>query len=268
MKVSVVQSEPKFLDVKQNLLTHAELINGIESDLIVLPELCTSGYVFETEKQLLSVAEEAGTGESFVFFGDLAERKNCSLVFGFPELDSSSQGKPRIYNSCALVNPDGSWKVYRKTHLFNREKLFFSPGDTGFFVCEAKHMLKIGMMICFDWQFPESARSLALQGAQVICHPSNLVLPWCQQAMKTRSLENRIFSLTANRIGTEGQDETRLTFTGASQILGTRGELLASLSVTESGVATVEINPELADNKEVTPMNNAFADRRPELYTL
>jgi len=268
MKVSVVQSEPKLLDKQHNLQLHSDLINSLETDLLVLPELCTSGYVFESEKQLLSIAEEAGTGESFAFFTALAERKNCSIVFGFPELESTSNAKPRIFNSSALINPDGSWKIYRKTHLFNREKLFFSPGDTGFFVCEAKNKVKIGMMVCFDWQFPESARSLALQGAQLICHPSNLVLPWCQQAMKTRSLENRVFSITANRTGTEGEDQNRLTFTGASQILGTRGELLASLSITEPGVATVEINPELAENKEVTPLNNAFADRRPELYVL
>jgi predicted amidohydrolase len=302
MKVSVLQFKPKLLDKAHNLGRLSEMLAGIKTDLVVLPELATSGYVFNSPQEVLSIAEEAGNGESFELFSALAKEKDCSVVFGFPELDSSFQSPsssflsptssflrkqespkpneipeqarneeintPKLFNSCALINPDGTWKVYRKTHLFYREKLFFSPGDSGFFVCEAKDGVKIGMMICFDWQFPEAARTLALKGAQLICHPSNLVLPWCQQAMKTRSLENRVFSLTSNRIGKEGEGENELNFTGASQILNSKGELLASLSTTEEGITTVEIEPTEADNKQVTKLNNAFADRRPEFYNL
>jgi len=295
MKVSVLQFKPKLLDKAHNLGKLSEMLAGIKTDLVVLPELAISGYVFNSHQEVLSIAEEAGKGESFELFTALAKDNDCSIVYGFPELDSSflppstsflrkqespksnevldqvqiqDTNTPKLYNSCALINPDGSWHLYRKTHLFYREKLFFSPGDTGFFVCEAKSGVKIGMMICFDWQFPEAARTLALKGAQLICHPSNLVLPWCQQAMKTRSLENRVFSLTSNRIGKEGKGENELTFTGASQILNPKGELLASLSTTEEGIATVDIDPNEANNKQVTELNNAFADRRPEMYYL
>ncbi|MDY0152498.1 MAG: nitrilase-related carbon-nitrogen hydrolase, partial [Candidatus Cloacimonas sp.] len=173
-----------------------------------------------------------------------------------------------FYNSCALINPDGSYFVYRKIHLFNREKLFFQPGDAPFEVCNAKNGIKIGMMICFDWQFPEATRSLALQGAQIICHPSNLVLPWCQQAMKVRSLENRVFSITANRIGTEVNGDLAETFTGCSQILSIKGDVLASLEIADEGIATVEIDPQHALNKSISERNDAFNDRRPDLYTL
>ena len=104
--------------------------------------------------------------------------------------------------------------------------------------------------------------------AQIICHPSNLVLPWCQQAMITRSLENRVFSITANRTGTETNGGESLTFTGQSQILGTKGEILIRLNESETKLATCEIDPAEALDKSVTPRNDAFADRRPEFYEL
>jgi predicted amidohydrolase len=83
--------------------------------------------------------------------------------------------------------------------------------------------VKVGMMICFDWIFPESARTLALKGAQIIAHPSNLVLSYCQQAMFTRAVENRVFTITANRTGTEINGDKELYFTGKSVIVDTKG---------------------------------------------
>ena len=123
-------------------------------------------------------------------------------------------------------------------------------------------------MICFDWQFPESARTLALKGAQIICHPSNLVLPWCQQAMKTRSLENRVFSITSNRVGIEYNNGETMEFTGNSQILGTKGEVLLQLDEKNEGIGTIIIDPNLALDKSVNPLNDVFKDRRREMYEL
>ncbi len=123
-------------------------------------------------------------------------------------------------------------------------------------------------MICFDWQFPVGSQNSCSCRAQIICHPANLVLPWCQQAMKIRCLENRVFAVTANRIGTELNAGEKLSFTGQSQILNTKGEVLSSLSVSQEGTITAEINSEEANNKTVTERNDAFKDRRPELYNL
>ena len=123
-------------------------------------------------------------------------------------------------------------------------------------------------MVLRRWIFPESARSLALQGAEIICHPANLVLPYCQRAMVTRSIENSVFSITANRIGSENRGGSELTFTGNSQILGTKGELLVNAAETEEALQIVEINPEDARNKKITPLNSLFEDRRNNLYHL
>jgi len=122
-------------------------------------------------------------------------------------------------------------------------------------------------MICFDWIFPEAARTLALLGAQVICHPANLVLPHCQKAMITRSIENRLFIITANRIGTESKPGSEpISFTGRSQIVGPEGTVLARAPRARRMVALVEIDPALALDKRITPENDILLDRRPELY--
>ncbi|MDD5408388.1 MAG: beta-ureidopropionase [Candidatus Cloacimonas acidaminovorans] len=263
MKISALQFAPRLLDKDYNLQKIKQLLDKLKTDLVVLPELCNSGYVFATKEEVFSVAEEAGKGETYFTLSEIASCNNCNIVYGYPELDGNN-----LFNSCILIMPDGRFYNYRKTHLFNREKLFFSPGDTGFQVFTILNGVKIGMMICFDWQFPEAARTLALLGAQIICHPANLVLPWCQQAMKTRCLENRVFAVTANRIGTEINAEETVSFTGQSQILNTKGEVLSSLSVSEERTITVEINPEEANDKTVTERNDAFKDRRPEFYNL
>jgi predicted amidohydrolase len=263
MKISALQFAPRLLDKDYNLQKIKQLLDKLKTDLVVLPELCNSGYVFATKEEVFSVAEEAGKGETYFTLSEIASCNNCNIVYGYPELDGNN-----LFNSCILIMPDGRFYNYRKTHLFNREKLFFSPGDTGFQVFTILNGVKIGMMICFDWQFPEAARTLALLGAQIICHPANLVLPWCQQAMKTRCLENRVFAVTANRIGTEINAGETVSFTGQSQILNTKGEVLSSLSVSEERTITVEINPEEANDKTVTEYNDAFKDRRPEFYKL
>lgn len=262
-RVSVLQYEPQFLQPEANYQAIKELLMPVKSDLVVLPELALSGYVFCTQEEVAAVAEEIPAGKIFTQFRELSSELDFSIVYGFAE-----KAGDKYYNSCALVNPDGSYHIYRKIHLFYREKLFFSPGEKPFAVHAGKNGVKLGMMICFDWQFPESARSLGLLGAQIICHPSNLVLPWCQEAMKTRSLENRCYSITSNRTGTEINGDQKQYFTGMSQILGTKGEILIRMNSAEAAVYTVEIEPELALDKAVTKLNSVYGDRRPEMYFL
>ena len=262
-RVSVVQFKPDFFAVTENLNKLITMLLEMETDLVVLPELCLSGYVFQKQEEVEKVSETIPEGFVFQEFCQLSTEKGFSIVYGFAE-----KAENRYYNSAALINPDGSYYIYRKTHLFYREKLFFTPGDTGFQVFSAKGNILIGIMICFDWQFPESARTLALKGAQIICHPSNLVLPWCQQAMKTRSLENRVFSITSNRVGIEYNNGETMEFTGKSQILGTKGEVLLQLDEKNEGMGTIIIDPNLALDKSVNPLNDVFKDRRREMYEL
>ena len=121
-------------------------------------------------------------------------------------------------------------------------------------------------MICFDWIFPEVARVLALQGADLICHPSNLVLQHCQKAMLTRSLENSVYSVTANRTGKEIRPRGELSFTGNSQIVGPKGNIMAQSNSQEDEVVVQEIDLAIARDKSITENNDLLGDRRPEFY--
>jgi len=111
------------------------------------------------------------------------------------------------------------------------------------------------------------ARILTLNGAKILCHPSNLVLPYAQDAMKTRCIENRVFAVTANRIGTERRGTITLTFTGGSQIVAPDGTVLASAGDRSESLRVVDIDVEEASNKSLTVNNDIIEDRFPSLYS-
>jgi len=182
------------------------------------------------------------------------------VVLGYAERAAGG-----FHNSALLMTPDGARHNYRKLHLFNREQDVFLPGDAPPPVIEAPAG-RVGLMICFDWFFPEVARSLALRGAQVIAHPANLVLPWCQRAMFARSVENAVFSVTANRIGTESQTDRSLTFTGASQVMDPDGGCLAAAPTDAEASDCVEVDLARANDKTRAGRNDLFTDRRPAMY--
>jgi len=260
-KVGICQFQPELMDMKVNLYKMESLLSNIEADLIVLPELAASGYVFNSRKEVESVSEDVYKGATAQLFLKLAKKNNTSYVVGLAE-----KAGEQLYNSSILVNPDGSIHLYRKTHLFFEEKLWFTPGDTGFNVFAAKSNIKVGLMICYDWIYPESARTLALKGAQILTHSANLVMPWCQQAMITRSLENRVFSITCNRTGKEKNIEKELFFTGMSQILNTKGDIIKRLNDQEEKVYISVIETDESLDKNITLHNDLFLDRRREFY--
>lgn len=256
---------PEFGKPEKNIERIKELISDSEFDLLVLPELANSGYLFTDKKELEELSEEI---ESSRFCNELVKicsDRNAYIVSGLIE-----RYKDRFYNSSVLAGPQGIIYTYRKIHLFDREKLWFTPGDTELNVQEINAgvhgAVKIGIMICFDWIFPETARTLALKGAQIICHPSNLVMSYCQTAMFTRALENHVFTVTSNRIGTEKRNGAELTFTGESVIVNTRGKYLCRGGKNTEEVCIAEIDPSEALNKNIAERNDLFKDRREEFY--
>jgi predicted amidohydrolase len=157
--------------------------------------------------------------------------------------------------------------VYRKSHLFAREKHCFDPGDTGFFVVHVPERdLRIGMMICYDWRFPEAARTLALKGADLIVAPSNLVTHIWRAVMPARAVENKVYLAVANRCGPDVNNGEELSFNGQSAIYSYNGDVLASANATEPAVIIAEIEPERTRTKSFNEWNDIFADRRPDLY--
>jgi predicted amidohydrolase len=259
MRVGFLQFGPVFGSKAANHERVADFLSDLKADLIVLPELFSTGYLFESKEELRDLAE-GEDGESHTFLKQLSMDTGATIVASIAEREGND-----CYNLCLLCDAGEVRARYRKVHLFDREKELFAPGNLPFPVYDLKGV-RIGLMVCFDWIFPESARILALKGAQVICHPSNLVLPYCPRAMITRCIENGVYAITTNRVGTEARAGLELTFIGLSQVVAPRGDILVRADEEEEVVRIIDINPSLADNKMVTQRNHLIEDRRPGFY--
>lgn len=260
-KIGYAQYHVLFGEYDKNVKT----IEGIageaaEADLLVFPELGLTGYEFIDRAEVERYAEPFDAGPTSELLKRLAKKHDTTLVLGYPEYTTKG-----CHNSAMIACPDGSLSNYRKIHLFSRETELFVPGDAEPPVIETPAG-RVGIMICFDWIFPETARMLALKGAQVIAHPSNLVLDYCQKAMYCRCVENAVFVITANRIGSEDRAGRTLTFTGQSQIMDPEGEVLALALSEMPQVGVVEADLERADNKMIGEYNHRLDDRQPGLY--
>jgi len=258
MKIGFVQFNPVFGKKHDNCIKVQNLLQSVKSDVLVLPELFNTGYAFLNKEELNQLAEPL-EGGTFSFIQDLAKQNKCAIAYGFAEKDGHAN-----YNSMVFVAPTGMLAHYRKSHLFFEEKFLFRPGNTGFDVFQYRGV-KYGMLICWDWIYPEAMRTLALKGAQVILHAANLVTPYCPDAMITRAIENRVFIVTADRAGDEIRDGKDFHFIGKSQVVAPDGEILTRLAE-EARAAVVEIDAGLAMDKRMNPHNDLMRDRREELY--
>lgn len=260
LRIGYYQFRPLFGQIKKNLGKVITALKDIEADLIVLPELPFTGYYFADREETRILAEDPDDSSTVHSLKALCKERNLYLVTGFAE-----RKRDKIFNSALLIGPEGLVHTYRKLHLFNEEKNWFDAGDTPL-TLQAVRGARIGTMICFDWIFPEVARALAVQGAHIICHPSNLVLNYCQQTMLSRCLENSVFAITANRFGADKRPHGELKFTGKSQIVAPKGVLLHQAAAQREVLYTTEIDPQRAEDKNITALNQMMDDRRPEFY--
>ena len=234
------------------------------ADVVILPELATSGYVFDSADEARSVS----LGREDPFFERVSEvlrGTDVVVVFGFCELGSDSS----LYNSAAVVSGSGLLSVYRKTHLWDREKLFFTPGDGAPPVLDTAHG-RIGVLICYDLEFSEMPRQLALEGADLIAVPTNW--PLSEHPPEERAAEiinaqaaaraNGVFIACCDRRGVErGQ-----AWTQGTVIVNQLG-WVQSVAEHPDHRAVADILTRLARDKSVSPHNDLFADRRPDIYS-
>ncbi|WP_245884284.1 nitrilase family protein [Hartmannibacter diazotrophicus] len=262
--------EPKVGDRDGNIAKSLELIEAAADQgakLIVLPELCSSGYVFETREEAFSLAEPVPGGPATNAWAEVAARRGLHIVAGVCERDGDV-----LYNSAALVGPKGHIGTFRKVHLWAAENLFFDPGNVGFPVF-ATELGRIGMAICYDSWFPETFRLQALQGADIVCVPTNWVpIPGQapgREAMATilhmaAAHSNSLFIACADRIGTErGQP-----FEGQSLIVSSTGWPVAgpaSRDTQEILVATVNLS-DARRKRNWNAFNQVLRDRRTDVY--
>lgn len=267
MQISGIQTDVVLGDRAANL---AVMQSAVESEvaagsrLIVFPECFITGYCFDSKDEALEVAEPL-SGPSVTFAAQLCEQHQCFTVFGLLEADGD-----RLFNTAVLVGPQGLVGSYRKVHLpFLGVDRFTTFGDRPFQVFEADGV-RIGMLICYDGGFPEAARVLALQGADLIVLPTN----WPPGAeymsnfsINSRAMENGLYFMAVNRVGTE----RGFSFIGRSRVCDPVGATLDSADHTDFAVIRAEVNVQAARQKRIVRVPgkhiiDRFADRRPEMY--
>lgn len=262
IRLATVQFTPVYGDRQANITAIAELLDPVDTDIIMFPELCTSGYFFLSEEELAPLAEEVG-GPACRFFAELADAKRAVIIAGLAEVSGGA-----FFDSVFVFRPGVSEPVvYRKSHLFYREQDIFARGDGGFPVIRDERLdVSIGIMLCYEWRFPEASRALALDGADLIVCPSNLVTDLWRKVMPARAIENRVYVAVANRAGSETNGGETLHFTGCSAVYDPSGELLVQAASSGDAVLLTEIDPQRCRDKRINAVNDLFADRRPELY--
>jgi predicted amidohydrolase len=236
--------------------------------LVVLPELCDSGYVFTGAAEARALASPADESPALRLWRDLAARHHTVIVGGFCELGPGG----RLYNSAALVDASGVRAVYRKAHLWDAEKLVFTPGGGAPPVVDLPAG-RVSVMICYDLEFPEWVRQAALAGADLIAAPVNWPLaprPAAERPSEVVKVQasaavNGVFIVVADRCGTERGAE----WVGGSLIAGPDGYPLAGpVLADEPALLAADCDLARARDKHINSRNNLFADRRPGLYTL
>jgi 5-aminopentanamidase len=235
------------------------------AQVVVLPELVSSGYVFEDAAEARALAEPAD-GPTLAGWAARAAAHGLVVAGGFAELGDDG----RLYNSAALVDASGVRAVYRKAHLWDREPLFFTPGDAPPAVLDTPHG-RIGLLVCYDLEFPEWTRAAALRGAELLCVPTNW--PRFPRPRSERPMEVLRTMVTAatNRMAVAACDrcgaERGVEWVAGSAIAGPDGWLLAGPPErAEPQLLLADVDLADARDKALGPRNDALADRRPALY--
>lgn len=270
VKIACIQMEPAIGAKEANVaksLAWIEKAAAKGAQLVVLPELANSGYMFQAREEAFALAEEIPTGETTRAWAAAAQRHNLHLVAGICERAGTS-----LFNSAVLIAPDGYVGSFRKVHLWNAENLYFEPGNLGYPVYRTA-IGRIGIGICYDGWFPETYRLCALQGADIVCVPTNWV-PIPGQDPKREAManilamaaahSNSIYVACADRVGVErGQP-----FEGQSLIISYTGWPLAGPASRErEEIVLAEVNLSDARRKRNwNEFNQVLRDRRTDVY--
>jgi N-carbamoylputrescine amidase len=263
-------------NLDENMQRAEKLVRGAAksgANIVLLQELFETPYFCQQEKyEYLKLAKPLNENRAVKHFQSIAKELSIVLPISFFEKVSNT-----AFNSAAIIDADGKiLGVYRKTHIPDghcyEEKFYFTPGDTGFKVWQTAFG-KIGLGICWDQWFCESARIMALLGAEILLYPTAIgsepILkkdsqPHWQIVMQGHSAANIIPLIASNRIGTEKEGESSLTFYGSSFISQADGEIVAQMNRTDEGFITATF-----DLEEIEQMRRnwgIYRDRRPDMY--
>ncbi|NRD77737.1 carbon-nitrogen hydrolase family protein [Bacillus sp. BRMEA1] len=225
------------------------------AELLILPELNLTGLV--SYEKMKSLAERRD-GQSFRLIQKMLKTYPVSVLYSFPEFVSDDE----IYITTCLVGANGeALAYYRKTHLYTDENEMFRKGME--WTTVSHHDLSMGLLTCYDIEFPEPARSLALKGIHLLIVNSANMAPYeyiHRLFIQARALENQLFVVYCNRVGANEKYE----YHGQSAVVGPDGKIIAEIEADVEAVRMVEIS--LDDLKNATSVFNYLADRREKLY--
>jgi predicted amidohydrolase len=268
IKIAAVQMDPKLMKPTENLASIVSAVKKAadnQAQLIVFPECSLTGYIFSSRQEALPFAESI-PGASTENLASLCKDLNVYVIFGLLEKEND-----RLFNAAAFVGPNGLIGKYRKNHLpFLGVDRFVDRGDRPFNVYQTP-IGNIGLYICYDVVFPESSRTMALQGADILALPTNFPQGRGEiiatYVVTTRAIENMVHVVSADRIGSERGH----SFAGLSKIVDASWNILALASPDKEEIIYGEVSPEAARQKNdiVIPGEhevNFMKDRRPELY--
>ncbi len=227
MKVGFFQYAVFWRDREANLSYIKSKIENAKFDLLVLPELFTSGYAFDDKEELLPFAEELENSVTVEFLTQLMKERGGYIIGGIPEL---SEGK--LYNTSIVVGREGLVASYRKIHVTDYEKRAFAAGNKAV-LCECD-AAKVGLTICFDAWFAPLSSLLKSEGVDIICNSANFGGAVTPTIIPIRALENQCFYINCNRIGAEMFEGVEESYRGESQIVSPDGKILAKAHNSES----------------------------------
>jgi 5-aminopentanamidase len=269
-RVCCQQLDPVVADLDGNrelALTAISEAVELGADVIVLPELTTSGYMFESAEEAASAALDPDH-EILRGWAAAARANGVIVVGGFAERGEDG----RTYNSAAVFDPTGLRAVYRKLHLWDREKLWFAPGEQLPPVIDTA-VGKLSVIVCYDVEFPELTRMVALAGTQLLVVPTNWPLMERPDGERPAEVVIAMAAARGNRMAVACADRTGVErdqrWTGCSTIVGADGWVAAEKAGAEAltlGPVTADLDLELALDKRYTELADVFADRRPSLY--
>lgn len=248
-------------DKARNLNTIEQLINR-PVDLIVLPELFSTGYYLDSASELMEIAEEIPNGYTTRRLADIAAKANCHFVGAIVEKEND-----QFYIAAVVVGPSGYIGKHRKRHLTDHELQVYSYScGTSSEVFDINGC-KVGVVICFEGWFPESARELMLKGAQIICHSVLTCQERTLDIMRVRAIENKAYLILANSIGTETYNKESITFRGDSRIIDYDGNILVNAGQEEK-LITAEINEAHTIRKDLDDCSDLVSEVRKHTYFL
>jgi predicted amidohydrolase len=262
-RAAAAQTLARLGDFKYNIDVSTQLVEEAVrqgAELVVLPECMDTGYLFDSPEHCRALAENVPDGPFVSAMSALARKHGIYIASGITEWDQTRQ---KIFNSGIMLDRKGQIAIhYHKQFLATHDQNWFAFGERGCPVVDTD-LGRIGLLICFDGRIPEIARSISLQGAEIIVDMANFfAMDQADMWGPARSYENGVWLVAATKAG----QERSIYYPGGSMIVDPKGRVVAKMPYDQHGVVVADVFPEMAHDKSIYAANDKFADRRPDTY--